>query len=104
MSDWHADTQTNHLRIFARFYEFEDVLRSVSHLADGAITPEPLIENLINSDYSPTEALERLCAALHELVFFEVSSIRTLNGQQRRSIMARTLELVAMLSNKHNVA
>ena len=107
LSGWNEDTLNEQLAIFGQFYGYGGLLDGVHHQGDGAIVPGPLIDNLFaeHSVALMPDAQVRLCNALQDLLFFNLSSARSLDASDRRALMSITSDItVRLVQESNNVA
>jgi hypothetical protein len=99
ISGWNTEALAQQLVVFGQFYGYQSVFEGVSQHADGALDPLPLIENAIATHKRNHDRILNLAEALQELVFFELSSARTIDAKERRTLMSMTTQLVASCIN-----
>lgn len=99
ISGWSAGDLEQQLVVFGQFYGYQSVFEGVRQNDDGALDPLPLIENAIATDQRNHDRVHHLAEALQELVFFELSSARTIDAKERRTLMSMTTQLVASCIN-----
>ena len=94
LSGWTPLELTNQLSIFSKFYGYGRLFEGVHHLGDGAITPSTLIQNAHSASNENTHASDLLANALQDLIFFNLSSARSLAAADRRALMSITSDIV----------
>jgi hypothetical protein len=99
LSDWTDEDLKQQLIVFGQFYGYQSVFEGVVQYSDGALDPLPLIENAMTTHNANAQRFTILAEALQELVFFELSSARTIDARERRTLMSMTTQLVASCLN-----
>jgi hypothetical protein len=99
LSDWTDENLKQQLIVFGQFYGYQSVFEGVVQYSDGALDPLPLIENAMTTHNANAQRFTILAEALQELVFFELSSARTIDARERRTLMSMTTQLVASCLN-----